>query len=71
MRFRRLDIQEVIESFENAVIDQRDMYRTEEDCRKMLLLGMLSNAQEEINLGMPITAKETINRVKIILDRVL
>lgn len=62
-----IDISEVIKSFEDAVINQRDMYTTEEDCRKMLLLGMLSNAQEEVDLGMPITAKETINRVKIIL----
>lgn len=63
--------QAIIESFEDAVIERRDMYRNEADCRRMLILGMLSDAQEEINLGMPITAKKTINSVKIILDRCL
>lgn len=63
--------QAIIESFEDAVIEQRDMYRNEADCRRMLILGMLSDAQEEIRMGKRDNANYTINRVKIILDRCL
>ena len=63
--------QAIIESFEDAVIERRDMYRNEADCRRMLILGMLSDAQEEIRMGKRDNANYTINRVKIILDRCL
>ena len=63
--------QAIIESFEDAVIERRDMYRNEADCRRMLILGMLSDAQEEIRMGKRDNANYTINSVKIILDRCL